>query len=157
MRRAGDTQRRGRLAQRGRPIVDPPALVAAARRAVGAAQASALRGMSRDPSAQSLEPDLADDLRVHHRRRDEPGRGGTTLAAVTAGRTRRFCVEEEVAHRAVAAGRAGELREDREPDRQPEAEHERQRNRERRETRARAQQGARRRQPPLVRGRSPHV
>jgi hypothetical protein len=107
--------------------------------------------------AETLKPHLADDLRIDGGGRDEPRRRGTSTAAVPAGRTRRLGAEEEVAHRAFAAGRAGKLGEDRQADRQPEAEHERERDGERREARARVQHGARRRQPPLIRGRSPHV
>jgi acetyl-CoA carboxylase carboxyltransferase component len=106
------------------------------------------------PCAEALEPHLAHDRRVDDRGCHEPVRRG---AAVVTRCRRGPGVEQNVTDRALAAGRVGEAGVDRQPDRQPEAEHERQRNRERREPPARAQDGARRRQPPLMGSGSPQV
>jgi hypothetical protein len=69
--------------------------------------------------APLLEPHLPDDLRVDDGRSDRLRLGAAAVAA-GAGRGVRLCVEEDVLHRSPAARGAGELREDRQPDRQPE-------------------------------------
>jgi hypothetical protein len=61
---------------------------------VAVAGANARGDVGRGPGAETLEPYLANDLRVDHRRRDKAGRGGATVAAVPAGRTRCVGIEE---------------------------------------------------------------
>jgi hypothetical protein len=92
--------------------------------------------------ADSLEANLAHDLRID----DRGGHGARARAATAATRAKGPAggrgAEEEVAHRATATCGARDLGEDRQPDRQPEAEHERKRERERRKPGPRDQDGA---------------
>jgi hypothetical protein len=92
-----------------------------------------------------LQAHLAHDSRI-----DDRGRNGVrsraALVSTRAGGTAAGPgAEENVAHRAAAAGGARDLGEDRQPDRQPEAQHERQSDRERGEPGPRYEHGARRR------------